>query len=95
MSTNTKDTATIAFRVDKVTKDEAEELFGQMGMTMGVALNMFLKQSVHEWKLPFQPDATRKFNKRLEKAYRESEKILSGKKKVKSYNSAQELWDDL
>ncbi len=92
---NNKEMATIAFRVDKSTKEAAEELFGQMGMNMGTALNMFLAQSVHDWRLPFQPDAGRTFQRHLEKARQEGEDIISGKKKVKSYNSFDELWEDL
>lgn len=90
-----KETATIAFRVDKETKEEAEALFDQLGLSMGSALNMFLKQSVHDWRIPFQSDAGRKFRKHLEMACKEADDIISGKKKTKSYNNAQELWDDL
>lgn len=92
---NPKETATIAFRVDKQTKEAAEELFRAMGMNMGTALNMFLTQSIHEWRLPFQPDAGRMFQRHLEEAYMESEEILRGRKKVKSYNDAYEMLEDL
>ncbi len=90
-----RETATIAFRVDKTTKEEAEMLFGEMGMSMGTALNMFLKQSVHDWRLPFQPNAGRKFKRHLQQALKESEKIMSGKKKVKRYDDAYDMLEDL
>lgn len=93
--TNNKEMATIAFRTDKATKEAAEDLFGRMGMSMGTALNMFLAQSVHEWRLPFQPDAGRKFQRHLEEALREGEDIISGRKQVKSYVNFDELWEDL
>ena len=92
---SSKEMATIAFRVDKATKEAAEELFEQMGMSVGTALNVFLAQSVHDWKLPFQPSAERKMSRRLEEALAESEEIMAGKVKVKSYDSFAEMWGDL
>lgn len=49
---SSKEVATIAFRVDRATKEAAEELFEQMGMSIGTALNIFLAQSVHDWRIP-------------------------------------------
>ena len=92
---STKEMATIAFRVDKTTKAEAEELFRAMGMNMGTALNMFLTQSVRDWKLPFQPSATRTPSRRLEDALEESEEIIAGKKSTKRYGSFKEMWEDV
>ncbi|MFT8705460.1 type II toxin-antitoxin system RelB/DinJ family antitoxin [Bifidobacterium aquikefiricola] len=52
------DTATIAIRTDVETKREAQELFKDMGMDMTTAINMFLRQTISEHRLPFQPGLT-------------------------------------
>lgn len=50
-----KETISVTFRTDKELRDMSKELFDQMGLNMGAAINMFLVQCVREWKLPFQP----------------------------------------
>ena len=45
----------MSFRVDKNYKEQADELFKNLGMNTSVALNMFLTQSVREQKIPFIP----------------------------------------
>ena len=53
--------ARIQVRTDAALKEQAEQLFRDMGMDMGTAVNMFLAQSVHEDRLPFQPSAHGRF----------------------------------
>ena len=48
------DTTSVNLRVEKNLKHQAEELFSQLGLNMTTAINMFLKQSVREQRLPFQ-----------------------------------------
>lgn len=48
------DTTSVNLRVEKDLKHQAEELFSQLGLNMTTAINMFLKQSVREQRLPFQ-----------------------------------------
>jgi len=45
----------ITVRVPTSLKEDAENLFGQMGLTMTGAVNCFLRQSVREQQIPFQP----------------------------------------
>ena len=47
-------TTNITFRIDSDLKKEAEELFGDFGLSMSSAFVMFLKQSVWERKIPFE-----------------------------------------
>ena len=42
-------------RVDDVLKEEANDLFKDLGFDLSTAVVMFLKQSVKEQRLPFQP----------------------------------------
>ncbi|WP_020558855.1 type II toxin-antitoxin system RelB/DinJ family antitoxin [Thiofilum flexile] len=48
-------TAVITTRVDPVLKDNAEQIFAQLGMTTAQAINMFLKQVELMRGLPFTP----------------------------------------
>jgi DNA-damage-inducible protein J len=47
-------TITISVRLDKVLKEDAEILFSELGMNMTTAINLFLRQSVREDKIPFE-----------------------------------------
>jgi DNA-damage-inducible protein J len=44
----------ITVRVDEDLKQEAMELFEDIGMSMSTAINIFLKQCVKEGKFPFE-----------------------------------------
>ena len=46
--------STIQIRTDEMTKVQAAEIFGQLGITMSDAINMFLRQSVMHGGLPFE-----------------------------------------
>lgn len=48
-------------RIDEDLKREAQALFEDLGLTMTVAVNMFLKQAVREQSIPFE--VTRNPNK--------------------------------
>lgn len=95
--TATKEMTTVAFRTDRATKRQAEELFAAMGINLSAAINLFLAQSIRERQLPFQPgaDVDRVPTRRLEAALMESDEILAGKRDAKSYESFGELLEDL
>lgn len=40
--------ALIQFRVDKELKNEADKLFKELGLDLGTAIKLFLKQSVNK-----------------------------------------------
>jgi len=52
-----QNSTTIHIRVDKDTKIQAEELFKSMGLSISTAVNMFIKQSLADSAIPFQPKA--------------------------------------
>ena len=52
--------STVVFRTRQVTKKKAEKIFGDMGISMSAALNMFLNQVVRDKGLPFIPTTQRK-----------------------------------
>lgn len=45
----------INFRTDEETKNAANRIFTELGMDMSTALNMFLRQTIHDQGLPFSP----------------------------------------
>lgn len=45
---------TIQFRTDGSTKEQSAAIFGQLGITMSDAINMFLHQSILHGGLPFE-----------------------------------------
>ena len=46
--------STIQVRTDEMTKMQAAEIFGVLGITMSDAINMFLRQSIMYGGLPFE-----------------------------------------
>ena len=72
MSTST--TIPIQIRVDKKTKEEANELFEELGTSMSGAVNMFLKQCVNTGSIPFCVRKPR-YNKETEEAIEEARQI--------------------
>ena len=96
---NVSNTINMSFRVDKTLKNDADILFKKLGLNTSVALNMFLSQCVREQSLPFVPSMnvseSNKPSKRLIKATKEAEDILSGKIKVKGYNNVDEFINDM
>ena len=48
------ETINVNIRMDKDVKDRAEMLFGEMGMSMTTAFNIFVRQTLRQGKIPFE-----------------------------------------
>lgn len=48
------DTTNLNIRMDKDVKDQAEAFFGELGMNMTTAINIFVRQSLRMRKFPFE-----------------------------------------
>ncbi len=46
-------TTTLNIRTDKVIKDQAEQIFNELGLNMTTAVNMFLRSTIREHGIPF------------------------------------------
>lgn len=46
-------TTNLNIRTDKVIKEQAEEIFAELGLNMTTAVNMFLRTAVREHGIPF------------------------------------------
>ena len=87
MSTST--TIPIQIRVDKKTKEEANELFEELGTSMSGAINIFLKQCVNTGSIPFRIKKPR-YNKETEEAIEEARRI-SRDPNTPKYETVEEL----
>ena len=48
------DTVNLSIRMERELKEQAEKLFADLGMNMTTALNIFIRQSVRQNKIPFE-----------------------------------------
>jgi DNA-damage-inducible protein J len=48
------DTINVTIRLDKDVKEKAEELFGEFGMNLSTAFNVFARQALRQGKIPFE-----------------------------------------
>lgn len=81
-------------RMNKQKKTSLEELYGNLGMTLAEAVNIFFEKSLLEGGIPFDVRVP-KYNKETIAAINEARDIMSGKVEAKSYGSAKELFDEL
>jgi len=44
----------VSMNIDEHIKTQAEQLFGEIGLTMTAAVNLFLRASIREQKIPFE-----------------------------------------
>ena len=86
--------ATINVRIEPEVKANVEKLFSSFGITVSDAINIFLYKSLMEGGLPFDVKQPR-FNAETEEAIQEARDIMSGKVKVKKYDSIDEAFRDL
>ena len=81
-------------RIEDWKKEEAEQLYQELGMTLPQAINIFISQSLLVGGLPFEVRLPR-YSRETEAAMQEAKDIASGKIKAKTYHSASELFEEL
>ena len=47
-------TTNLNIRIDKAIKDQAEEIFNELGLNMTTAVNMFLRTAIRERGIPLE-----------------------------------------
>ncbi|MFM9414171.1 type II toxin-antitoxin system RelB/DinJ family antitoxin [Peptococcus simiae] len=47
-------TTNLNIRTDRAIKDQAEEIFNELGLNMTTAINMFLRTAIREQGIPFE-----------------------------------------
>ena len=86
-------TTNISIRMDSDLKAQAETLFGELGMNLSTAFNIFVRQSLREGGIPFDISLNQP-NKETVSAMLEAERIASDPS-VKGYRKLDELFADL
>ena len=81
-------------RMNKQKKTRLEELYGNLGMTLAEAVNIFFEKSLMEGGIPFDVRVP-KYNKETVSAINEAKNIMAGKVDAKTYGSAKELFEEL
>lgn len=79
--------ATITVRIDDQTKEEAMELYKDLGLDMSTAITMFLRKSIQTQGIPF---SIRRYSKETMQAFYEAENHLTDK-----FDSVDALFEDL
>ncbi len=90
MSTNSTN---VSIRMDIKLKEQAEALFGELGLNLSTAFNIFIRQSLRVGGLPFEVKIDRP-NKETIAAIIEAEKLAKDKT-AKGYDDIDELFADL
>lgn len=87
-------TSVVNVNVDTKDKEKANAILKNLGLNMSTYVNMAIKQLIKKDGVPFEI-SNPKPSRSTKRALKEAEDILSGKKKVKSYSSVEELFEDL
>lgn len=86
-------TTNISIRMDSDLKTQADALFGELGMNLSTAFNIFVRQSLREGRIPFDISLNQP-NKETIAAMVEAERIARDTS-VKGYTDLDELFADL
>ena len=86
-------TTNISIRMDTELKTQAESLFGELGMNLSTAFNIFVRQSLREGRIPFEI-RLEKPNKETVAAMLEAERIARDPN-VKRYSDVEEALREL
>lgn len=91
MTTKTK---SLQIRIDSELKDEADELFDQLGTSTNEAIKIFLKTAIRNRGIPF-PISLEVPNKETKQAIQETYDILDDKVQTPTYDSVEDLMKEL
>ena len=86
-------TTNINIQMDSDLKAQADALFGELGMDLSTAFNIFVRQALREGRIPFNISLNQP-NKETIAAMSEAERIAKDPS-VKGYNDLDELFADL
>lgn len=81
-------------RIDTELKKQAQKLFGELGLDMSTAVNMFLRQAVREQAIPFRVGAPMP-NAETREALAEAEDIIKNPQNYQQYATVDEMVEDI
>ena len=68
-------TTNLNIRTDKVIKEQAEQIFNELGLNMTTAINMFLRTTIREHGIPFELKLNMP-NETTEEAIKEGKRMM-------------------
>ena len=83
----------VSIRMDADLKTQADALFGELGMNMSTAFNIFVRQAVREGRIPFEITLNQP-NRETAAAMLEADRIAKNPS-VKGYTELDALFADL
>ena len=86
-------TTNVSIRMDADLKAQADALFGELGMNMSTAFNIFVRQAVREGRIPFEISINQP-NRDTLAAMLEAERIARDPS-VKGYTDMDALFEEL
>lgn len=87
--------ATASAKMDRDLKESTERIFKSMGLNASTAITMFYRAVNLQNKIPFEIIGEPRYNDETLAAFKEAEDIRKHPENYKSYNSAQEMFDDI
>lgn len=88
----TTNNVTMTIRTNKTIKNQASELFKDLGLDMSTAVNMFLRQAVREERIPFEVSRKKITNRKTLRALKDAE---TAKNTVGPFKTVDEVMDFL
>ena len=88
------ETTTLNIRIDRDLKERAEAVFADMGMNMTTAINLFVRQTLRQGKIPFEIYADPFYSEGNQRALRASlEQARQGRTVTRSLDELERLAD--
>ena len=87
-------TTSINIRMEKNLKEQAENLFSELGMNMTTAFNIFVRQSIRQGKIPFEISINTPNAETME-ALAEVEQMKKNQSQGKSYADVDQMMNEL
>ena len=89
------ETTNINIRMDKKLKEDAENLFSELGMNMTTAFTIFVRQSVRQGEIPFTISLNRRPNVETISAFEEVEQMKKNPSLGKTYTDVDQMMEDM
>jgi len=88
------ETTNLSIRIDRNLKNEADQVFNLLGMSMTTAITIFVRQAVRQKKIPFEITLHQEQESTDISSY--IDHIENGKEElIGPFSSKEELWESL
>lgn len=87
-------TTSIHIRIEPDIKNKVEKILSSLGMTTTEAINIYLRQIIINYGIPFEIKNP-KFSDETLKSIKEAKQIEKNPEKYKSYNTVRDFMEDL